>query len=310
MWTWISVGCIFFGYVLIASGIGQSISVVLILFGFAVLAAKFLKWLTVGSSDSWIKISEGATDEQKMVINYFTLKTYLGTHDEDLDKLTRKSIGRVKPEKAVSDAEFDKFVNNKLATEVELAKQRGIAALGLDESELLEIEPFHFESFYFGESDEAIDEWVDLYTKHNPYFFTPGTSTQTALQKTLKGNQPKSNEVAIMFGQGLDGKFRTSAIQITWIFTTAKQVCVYREDICLHKTDVDELAMQFPWNKVSSFASMHSTVKYKIKGDSIKEKIDSLRITVSGNEYTCSMTSNDYTRRAIAAMKQRLVDFG
>ena len=206
------------------------------------------------------------------VINYFVNKTVLPGETA--------WRGNVK-----EDGAYDELVKNHI--NINDVKMRAIEKLGLDESELTEIEPFHFENYFFG-TDDDISEFMSIKVK----------------------NEYQYQKANIIIGIGSDGKLRSSAYQVSWLFSTPKQVCIYQEIIYLHKNETDEITRQFLWKHITSITSLRNTLKFKTQsGQGKTEKVDVFHLTVAGDSFTCSMTPTDYTSKAINAMKQRLLDF-
>jgi hypothetical protein len=213
----------------------------------------------------WYKSQlRGKNDLEKWVITYFKYYTVFPGYN-----FTRNVNKKF-------DAEYDELVKKQIS--VESIKTKALGKLGLDESELTEIEPIHFEDYYYDLDD--IDE-----------------------------NSSRSPDANIMIGVGKDGKFRTSAYQVTWLFATAKQICIYQEIFYLHKNESDEITRQFLWKHITSITSLRNTLKITQKnGQQKSQKVDVFQVVVPGDVFTCSMEPTGYTQRAIQAMRQRLVD--
>jgi len=186
------------------------------------------------------------------------------------------------------DADYDELVKSQIS--INDVKTRAFVKLGLDESELTEIEPIHFENYYFGSEDD-----IDEYVKYSI------TSSWNRPEQMRNSN--------VMIGIGKDGKLRSSVYQVTWLFSTPKQVCVYQEIIYLHKNETDEITRQFLWKHITSMTGLRNTLKIKSQSGQISEKVDVFQLSVAGDSFICSMTPTDYTTKAINAMKQRLLEF-
>jgi hypothetical protein len=191
------------------------------------------------------------------------------------------------------DDEYDELVKNQIS--IDEVKTRAFEKLGLDKSELTEIEPIHFENYYFG-NDDDIDQFVDVVMSVS----------------TLADNRERKRKwqnANIIMGIGKDGKMRSSAYQVTWLFSTPKQVCIYQEIIYLHKNETDEITRQYLWKHITSITGLRNTLKKKKKSGQKTEKVDVFQLTVAGDTFICYMTPTDYTTKSINAMKQRLLDF-
>ena len=211
---------------------------------------------------------------QTRVIQYFLQKTVISG--------TANYYGNAK-----EDVAYDELVKNQIS--IDEVKTRAFEKLGLDKSELTEIEPIHFEDYYFGYDDD-IEQFVTLIVSGR------GTSIFESVEQKWK----KAN---IMMGVGRDGKFRSSAYQVTWLFSTQKQVCIYQEIFYLHKNETEENIKKFLWKHVTSINSQRKSLKIGQK----QEKIDTLCLNVMGGEsFECSMTPTNATNRAINAITQKL----
>lgn len=114
----------------------------------------------------------GKTKEQKEVIRYFLVDVCL--------------------RKTMSDAEYDAFV----AKTIPDLKQRGMYKIGLDEDQLKEIEPVHFEGFVFDndsyQKKGEDDKWRSSKYEVAWLFFS---DTQVYLyQKTVSFDERKEKE--------------------------------------------------------------------------------------------------------------------
>ena len=216
---------------------------------------------------------------QTRVIQYFVQKTVFPGN--------ANYTGNVK-----FDTEYDELVKSQVS--IDEVKGRAFEKLGLDESELTEIEPIHFENYYYG-TEADIEDFLNRISIMN--------AQQMLLRPSKESIYRQAN---IIIGEGKDGKLRSSAYQVTWLFTTPKQVCIYVEIIYLHKNEIDEITRQFLWKHIASIHASRKTLK--IKGKS--EKFDTFCLNIAGGEhFECSMIPTDYTSRSINAMKQRLIDY-
>lgn len=115
---------------------------------------------------------EGKTPEQKEVIRYFLV-----------DGCMRKKM---------SDAEYDAFIGKSVPS----LKQRGMDKIGLDEDQLKEIEPVHFEGYVF-DKDSYVKKGEDGLWRSSKYevawlFFS---DTQVYLyKKTMSFDEKKDKE--------------------------------------------------------------------------------------------------------------------
>jgi hypothetical protein len=84
---------------------------------------------------SYNRLSVGKTEEQKKVLRYFLLKNDGGCLAKEKDNL-------------VSDSEFDKLAGNFLSKNN--TKQEALDRIGVDESQVQEVEPINFFGFIYG----------------------------------------------------------------------------------------------------------------------------------------------------------------
>jgi hypothetical protein len=186
-------------------------------------------------------------DEQKKVIRYFAVDGCLSKTmaDKDYDELVKTSI---------SGQDF---------------KKKALDKIGLDESELKEIDPVHFEGWAYGNN--------------------------------------------ISFAKrGKDGLWRSSAFQVSWLFFSSTQVYLYQNTIHFDKDDKKVATEEYFYKDITNFSTSTDTVETPYwdpkQKKSLLENIDSNRfaLTVPGDKFYCSLEQNDYTERAIQAMKAKL----
>jgi len=188
------------------------------------------------------------TAEQKQVIRYFM-------------RYGLFALGLMK------DDDYDALVENR-AKSMDF-KQKAIAKIGLDESELKEIEPVHFEGYWF-------------------------------------------DDTKAFYKVGKDKKWRSSAYQISWIFFSSTQLYLYQYTFNMDEDGKKERTEEYFYKDVTNLQTTTDT-KEIAEWDPKKKKnvlvnMDSNRfaITVPGDKFFCSMEQNDYTERAIQAMKAKL----
>jgi hypothetical protein len=188
------------------------------------------------------------SEEQKKVIRYFMRDGCLAfglLKDEEYDALVAKKI---------KSMDF---------------KQKALNKIGLDESELQEIEPVSFEGYWFDEKK--------TFSKY-----------------------------------GKDKKWRSSAYQISWLFFSSTQVYLYQYTFNLDEDGKMEKTEEYFYKDITNFQTISDTIETPIwdpkKDKSILVNIDKNRfaVTVPGDKFLCSMEQNEYTERAIQAMKAKL----
>jgi hypothetical protein len=203
------------------------------------------------SDPAYVKVQyKNRSEEQKKVIRYF-------------------AVGDGCFKKTISDQDYDNLVKACLAKED--FKQKAINKIGLDESELQEIEPVHFEGWTYGKDNGVTyskrgkdGNWRSSAYQTSWLFFS---STQVYLyQNTIhfdKDNKKVATEE------------------------------YFYKDITNFSTSSDTIETPY-WD-----------IKER---KNLLENVDTNRfaLTVPGDKFYCSMEQNDYTERAIQGMKAKL----
>jgi hypothetical protein len=191
--------------------------------------------------------SKGRSAKQKQALRYFCNEGCL--------------------QKKVSDETYDNMVKAK--SNSLNATANGMAKIGLDESQLQEIEPVHFEG----------------------YCFIP--------KKTF-------------YKRGKDGKWRSSAYQVSWLFFSSTQVYLYQYTFNMDEDGKKEATEEYFYRDITNFSTSSDTVEMPFydpkKKKNILKNVDSNRFTVvvPGDKLYCSIDQNDSTERAIQGMKAKL----
>lgn len=173
--------------------------------------------------------------------------------------------------KGLSDEEYEQMITKKLAS-INF-KQRAMDKIGLDESEINEIEPVHFDGYLFDDKKAYARLGNDRVWRSSAYevtwiFFS---ATQVYVYKYV-------------FNMDEDGK----------------------------KESTDEYFYKDITNFATSSDSVEKEVVDKVsctgKTTYIRKSVDSnrFRMVVPGESFYCSMKQNDYTERAIQGMKAKL----
>lgn len=216
----------------------------------AAIAAVWVWWKMNHYNDSeWVKSRiKGRNDDQKAVIRYFC---------NDPSCLSKKPI---------SDTEYDQMVKAVLNSND--YKQKALNKIGLDEDQVKEIEPVHFEGFQYDKQSLA-KQGEDGKYRSSKYqvswlFFS---ATQVYLYQNT-------------FNMDEDGK------------KEATEEYFYR-DITNFSTSSD---------------TVETPVYDKTQDKVVLQNVDSNRfaITVPGDKFYCSLEQTDYTERAIQGMKAML----
>lgn len=218
---------------------------------FLILVVGAYVWykMTHYNDSEWVKNRiKGRTDEQAAVIRYFC---------NDPKCLSKKPI---------SDAEYDEMVLAVLRSND--YKKKALDKIGLDEDQVKEIEPVHFEGFQYDKQSLA-KQGDDGKYRSSKYqvswlFFS---STQVYLYQNT-------------FNMDEDGK----------------------------KESTEEYFYKDITNFSTSSDTVETPVYDKETGKDILKNVDSNRfaITVPGDKFYCSLEQNDYTENAIRGMKSML----
>ena len=205
--------------------------------------------MTHFNDSEWVKNRiKGRTDEQVAVIRYFC---------NDPKCLSKKPI---------SDAEYDEMVLAVLRSND--YKKKALDKIGLDEDQVKEIDPVHFEGFQYDKQSLA-KQGDDGKYRSSKYqvswlFFS---ATQVYLYQNT-------------FNMDEDGKKESTEVY-------------FYKDITNFSTSSDTVETPF-YDKET--------------GKDILKNVDSNRfaITVPGDKFYCSLEQNEYTENAIRGMKSML----
>lgn len=199
---------------------------------------------------------KGRTPEQQSVIKYF-----LGSGGGCLSFLS----------KGMTDEQYDAMVMAK-AKGADF-KAKALAKIGLDESQVNEIEPIHFEGFQFDDKK--------AYAK-----------------------------------RGKDGKWRSSAYQISWILFSSTQVYVYQYTFNMDEDGRNEKSEEYFYKDITNCSTTSDTVEKAVleksgcKGEEKlkRETVDSIKfkIVVPGETFFCTTEQNEYSEKAVQGMKAKL----
>lgn len=214
------------------------------------LVALWVWWKKTHYNDSpWVKNRiKGRNEEQQAVIRYFCNEPAC---------LSKKPI---------SDEEYEEMVSRYLSKNN--FKQKAMNKIGVDEDQVKEIEPIHFEGFRFGKnslSKQGDDgKWRSSEYQVSWLFFS---DTQVYVYQNT-------------FFMDQDGR------------KEATEEYFYR-DITNFSTSSD---------------TTETATYDKKEGKDVLVNVDANRfaITVPGDKFYCSLEQNDYTESAIQGMKAKL----
>ena len=202
------------------------------------------------NDSKWVKERiKGRTDSQKAVIRYFCNESAC---------LAKSPI---------SDAEYDEMVAQVINSCN--FKQKALDKIGMDEDELKEIEPVHFEGYQFEDafSKQGKDnKWRSSKYQLSWLFFS--TNQLFLYQYTFNMDEDGKKEATEEYFYKDITNFSTSSDTV--------ETSVYNT-----KTDKDEL---------------------------VNVNSNRFAITVPGDKFYCSLEQSDYTEQAIRGMKSLLRD--
>lgn len=173
--------------------------------------------------------------------------------------------------KGMTDEEYDSMVRAK-ANSIDF-KQRALSRIGLDESQVNEIEPVHFEGYYFDDKRTYAKPGRDRIWRSSAYQIT-----------WLFFSDTQVYVYQYTFNMDEDGK-------------REKTEEYFYKDITNFSTLSDSVEKEVV-DKVSCTG----------KTTYVRQSVDynSFRLVVPGESLLCSMYQNDYTERAIQGMKAKL----
>jgi hypothetical protein len=203
------------------------------------------------------RLLQGRNPAQQSVIKYF-----LGTGGGCLSMFSSGGL---------TDEQYDGMVmSTAKATDF---KAKALEKIGLDESQVSEIEPIHFENYSFDDKN--------------------------ALAKP-----------------GKDGRWRSSAYQISWIFFSATQVYVYQYTFYMHQDGRVERTEEYFYKDITNCSTTSDTVEKDVveksgcRGEEkySRRNVESTKfsIIVPGDKFACSMVQSEYAERAVQGMKAKL----
>ena len=172
-------------------------------------------------------------------------------------------------------------------------KKKAMAKIGLDEDQVNEVAPIHFEDYKFPADDK------------------PRSTGVLGAVNQLLGGTPTS-----WVQRGKDGVWRSSIYQISWIFFSANQIYVYQYTFNTDTDETKESTEEYFYKDITNFATVSDTVekgyiaKFGCTGTPVWARsqiaTNSFRIAAAGGNLFCAMKQNDYTEKAIQGMKAKL----
>ena len=209
-------------------------------------------------------------------MNKVELKQLLKGRTPDQQKVIRYFVGDEGClNKGLTDAEYESMVMAK-AKSVDF-KKKALDKIGLDESQVNEVAPIHFEDYYHAEEKDKTRTWAR---------------------------------------RGKDGVWRSSAYQVSWIFFSSTQVYLYQNTFNLDEDGKKETTEEYFYKDIVNFSTASDTVeketveKVNCKGEATikRTSVNTSRfaLIVPGDKFYCAMKQNDYSEKAVQGMKAKL----
>lgn len=214
------------------------------------LVGGYIYWKGISEPAELKRLIQGRPQQQQDVIKYFWGKGGFLT-------------------KRITDSDYDNIVSSTINQSN--FKQKALDKIGLDETQVTEIEPVHFEGWLFGRKNNVT--WAK--------YGTDNKARSSAYQITwlfFSSSQVYIYRNTIHFDKD-DKKVTTEEY--------------FYKDITNFSTVTDTVEQEF-WN--------NTLKKYEVKNVNSND----FAITVPGDKFYCSMEQNDYTERAIQGMKAKL----
>ena len=119
--------------------------------------------------------------------------------------------------------------------------------------------------------------------------------------------------------KGKDGKLRSSAYQVSWLFFSDTQIYTYKYTFHMDSNNTSETTQEYFWQDITNFTTSTESVETERK-DSIKflfrrpelifrRNIDTyhvFRLIVPGDEFKCTLENDEISEKKIKAMKFKL----
>lgn len=206
----------------------------------------------------------GKTPEQKKVIDYFL---------SDGGCLS----------KAMKDAVYDMMVKDVLRSIN--WEEKVFSKLGIDSSQISEVEPIIIEGYYSYSSD-------------------------------LNEGDKLSKAFKVLYKAGTDDKFRSSAYQRTYMYFSSEQVYLYQMTFHMDKNDIEEIAKEFFYKDITSFTTISKAteiigektsgcLKKKSAVKNLANRTE-FKLIVPGDEFSCSFDSDKMREEALQGVKAKL----
>lgn len=175
--------------------------------------------------------------------------------------------------------------------------------------------------FSSGLSDQQYEQMV--------FSIARGTDFKARALNKIGLDESQVNEIAPVYFEGYyfdekstyakcgnDGKWRSSAYQVSWLFFSSTQVYVYQYTYHMDEDGRKESTEEYFYRDITNFSTSSDTVektvleKVNCKGEATyghrNVNMNRFALVVPGDKFYCSMEQTDYTERAIQGMKAKL----
>jgi len=224
----------------------------------------------MGLGSALVGAAVGAAGDQ------FDLKTKLKGRTPDQQKVIKYFLGAGGCfSKGLTDDEYQSMVMEK-AKSIDF-KKKALDKIGLDESQVNEVPPVHFEAFYNADDKDK----TKTYAK-----------------------------------RGKDNIWRSSAYQVTWIFFSSTQVYVYQYTFNMDEDGKKEETQEYFYKDITNFSTTSDTVEKTVPGKTsctgktsfIRTSVETVKfqLSASGDKFLCAVEQNDYVEKAVQGMKAKL----
>ena len=111
--------------------------------------------------------------------------------------------------------------------------------------------------------------------------------------------------------KGKDRKDRSSAYQVSWLFFSSEQVCIYQYTLNFNTNGEKKATQQYYWKDIVNFNTLDETKTIYVpqKGGLPQVKTVNIKLfslIVPGDRFNCSMPNDDSFDKTILGMKSKL----
>jgi len=111
--------------------------------------------------------------------------------------------------------------------------------------------------------------------------------------------------------KGKDRKDRSSAYQVSWLFFSSEQVCIYQYTLNFNTNGEKKVSQQYYWKDIVNFTTLDETKTIYVpqKGGMPKVKTVNIKLfslIVPGDKFNCSMPDDESFDKVLRGMKSKL----